>query len=47
MMLSAGVPLGNLVLGPAADVFGIKNVIAVQAATIALTATLLLIRRVP
>jgi hypothetical protein len=46
MMLSAGVPLGNLVLGPAADEFGIKTIIAVQAGVISLAAVLLLVRRV-
>ena len=45
MMLSAGVPLGNLVLGPAADVLGVKTVIAIQSATIALAATILALRR--
>lgn len=45
MMLSAGVPLGNLVLGPAADVFGVKTIIAVQSVTIALAAIILASRR--
>ena len=46
MVLSAGVPLGNLVFGPAADVFGVPAVIAVQAVTIGVAATLLMMRRV-
>jgi predicted MFS family arabinose efflux permease len=46
MMLSAGVPLGNLVFGPAADVVGVTRVIAVQAAMIAIAAGVLLVRRV-
>jgi predicted MFS family arabinose efflux permease len=45
MMLSAGVPLGNLVLGPAADVLTVRPVIAVQAAAVALAAGLLFWRR--
>jgi predicted MFS family arabinose efflux permease len=45
MMLSAGVPLGNLVFGPAADEFGVTKVIVVQAGVISLAAFLLLIRR--
>jgi predicted MFS family arabinose efflux permease len=46
MMLSAGVPLGNLVLGPAADVFGIKAVIAIQAGAISIAAAILLVKKV-
>jgi predicted MFS family arabinose efflux permease len=46
MMLSAGVPLGNLVLGPLADEFGVKTIIAVQAYAIALAAGILAVRRV-
>jgi predicted MFS family arabinose efflux permease len=46
MMLSAGVPLGNLVLGPAADVYGVKTIIAVQAIAIALATVALMFRRV-
>jgi predicted MFS family arabinose efflux permease len=46
MMLSAGVPLGNLVFGPAADVWGVAAVIAAQAATIGVAAILLLMNRV-
>jgi len=45
MMLSAGVPLGNLVLGPAADVFGVKTIIAVQSAAVALAVIILASRR--
>jgi hypothetical protein len=40
------VPLGNLVFGPAADVFGVPAVIAVQAGTIAVAVVLLMSRRV-
>lgn len=46
MVLSAGVPLGNLVFGPAADVFGVPAVIAVQAGTIGLAAIILMTRKV-
>jgi predicted MFS family arabinose efflux permease len=46
MMLSAGVPLGNLVFGPAADVFTVPPVLAVQAGVISLAAALLAVRRV-
>jgi predicted MFS family arabinose efflux permease len=46
MMLSAGVPLGNLVLGPAADVLGVKTVIAIQAAAITIAAGVLMTRRI-
>lgn len=46
MMLSAGVPLGNLVFGPTADVVGVTRVIAVQAAMIAVAAGILVVRRV-
>jgi predicted MFS family arabinose efflux permease len=46
MMLSAGVPLGNLVFGPAADVVGITRVIAVQAGVMAVAAGVLIARRV-
>ncbi len=46
MMLSAGVPLGNLVFGPAADAFDVPTVLACQAAAIALAAGVLAIRRV-
>lgn len=46
MVLSAGVPLGNLVFGPAADVFGVPAVIAVQAGTIGVAVALLMMRRV-
>jgi predicted MFS family arabinose efflux permease len=46
MMLSAGVPLGNLVFGPAADMFTVPPVVAVQAAAIALAVVILVMRRV-
>jgi predicted MFS family arabinose efflux permease len=46
MMLSAGVPLGNLVFGPAADVFAVPPVVAVQAGTISLAVVFLVMRRV-
>lgn len=46
MTMSAGVPLGNLVFGPAADYFGTTRVIAVQAGAIALATGLLLLKRV-
>ena len=46
MMLSAGVPLGNLVFGPAADVFTVPPVVAVQAGTVTLAAAVLVARRV-
>src|SRR5207253_1207627 len=45
MMLSAGVPLGNLVLGPAADAFGVKSVVAAQSIAVALAAIGLASRR--
>jgi predicted MFS family arabinose efflux permease len=45
MMLSAGVPLGNLVLGPAADVFGVKSIIATQSIAVAIAAIALASRR--
>ena len=45
MVLSAGVPIGNLVFGPAADLFSEPVVIAVQAAIIAVAAGLLIVRR--
>jgi predicted MFS family arabinose efflux permease len=47
MMLSAGVPLGNLVFGPMADYLkSVPTVIAVQAAMVAVAAGVLLVRRV-
>jgi predicted MFS family arabinose efflux permease len=46
MVLSAGVPIGNLVFGPAADAFSEPVVIAVQAGIIGVAATLLVLRRV-
>lgn len=45
MMLSAGVPLGNIAFGPAADAFGVTSVIAVQACFIVAAATWLLFER--
>jgi len=46
MMLSAGVPIGNLVLGPLADYLNdVRAVIAVQAGVIAIAAFFLLLRR--
>jgi hypothetical protein len=44
MVLSAGVPLGNLVFGPAADLFGVPAVIGVQAGMIGLAAVVLMMR---
>ncbi|HEX3150923.1 MAG TPA: MFS transporter [Gemmataceae bacterium] len=46
MMLSAGVPLGNLVFGPAADLFTVPAIITVQACVISVAAVLLLFRRI-
>ena len=46
MVLSAGVPLGNLVFGPAADLFGVPAVIGVQAGMIGLATAVLMMRRV-
>lgn len=47
MMLSAGVPLGNLVLGPLADYLNdVRAVIAVQAGVVTMAALFLLLRRV-
>jgi predicted MFS family arabinose efflux permease len=46
MVLSAGVPLGNLLFGPAADLFTESAVIAVQAAIIGVAAGLLVLRRI-
>lgn len=46
MVLSAGVPLGNLVLGPAADVFGVPAVTGAEAGMIGLAAAVLVLRRV-
>ena len=46
MMLSAGVPLGNLVLGPLADyLHDVRAVIAVQAVVISVAALCVLVRR--
>ncbi len=46
MMLSAGVPMGNLVFGPAADAFGLTRVLLVQAATVTVAAAIILIWKV-
>jgi predicted MFS family arabinose efflux permease len=46
MVLSAGVPLGNLVFGPLADLFGVPAVIAVQAGMIGIAAAVLLTRKI-
>jgi predicted MFS family arabinose efflux permease len=46
MVLSAGVPLGNLVFGPAADLFGVPVMIGVEAGMIGLAAVVLLMREV-
>ncbi len=46
MTLSGGAPIGNLLFGPAADIWGVTTMMAVQAVFIALAAILLVIRRV-
>jgi predicted MFS family arabinose efflux permease len=46
MVLSAGVPLGNLVFGPGADLFGVPAVIGAQAGMIGLAAVVLSMSRV-
>jgi predicted MFS family arabinose efflux permease len=46
MVLSAGVPIGNLVFGPAADLFTESAVIAVQAGIMGVAAGLLMVRRI-
>lgn len=46
MMLSAGVPLGNLVLGPAADVYGERTIVLVQAIAVTIATVALMLRRV-
>ena len=46
MMLSTGVPIGNLVLGPAADIYGVKTIILVQGIAITLATVVLMFRRV-
>ena len=47
MMLSAGVPMGSLVFGPAADaVQSVRTVIAIQAGILAVAAGILMFRRV-
>lgn len=46
MMLSAGVPMGNLVFGPAADVFGLTAVLLSQAMIVLLAAMIIWIGRV-
>jgi len=44
MMLSGGAPLGNLILGPAADEWGVAHVIGAQAILIALAVVICLAR---
>jgi len=46
MLLSGGAPVGNLLFGPAADAWGVTTMIAVQAACMALTVVLIIVRRV-
>ncbi len=46
MMLSAGVPMGNLVFGPAADAFGLTAVLLAQAGIVLLAASIILFGRV-
>jgi predicted MFS family arabinose efflux permease len=46
MVLSASVPMGNIVCGPLADAIGVRPVIAAQAATIALAVLLTLVRKI-
>ena len=46
MMLSAGVPMGNLVFGPAADVFGLTAVLLTQAVIVLSAASIILVGRV-
>jgi predicted MFS family arabinose efflux permease len=45
MMLSGGAPIGNLIFGPAADVWGVTSVIAVQGAMMSAAAIAYLLRR--
>jgi predicted MFS family arabinose efflux permease len=46
MMLSGGAPIGNLIFGPAADVWGVTPVIAVQGLMMGVATIAYLIRRV-
>lgn len=46
MMLSGGAPIGNLIFGPAADVWGVTSVIVVQGLMMATATIAFLIRRV-
>ncbi|MCE9531578.1 MAG: MFS transporter [Planctomycetes bacterium] len=46
MMLSGGAPLGNLVLGPSADVWGVTNMIAIQAIFVGVAVVVIFVRRV-
>jgi predicted MFS family arabinose efflux permease len=46
MMLSGGAPIGNLIFGPAADVWGVTAVIVVQGLMMATATIAFLIRRV-
>lgn len=46
MMLSAGVPMGNLVFGPAADAFGLTAILISQAVIVSIAALIILIGRV-
>ena len=46
MMLSGGAPIGNLIFGPAADVWGVTAIIVVQGAMMGLATIVYLIRRV-
>jgi predicted MFS family arabinose efflux permease len=45
MVLSAGVPMGNLVFGPLADAIGLRPVIAIQAGLVTLALGILIARR--
>jgi predicted MFS family arabinose efflux permease len=44
MMLGGGAPLGNLIIGPSADVWGVPTIIQVQASLIGLAAAVLWFR---
>ena len=46
MTLSGGVLVGNFVLGPLADLLGVKSAIAIQACAVALATVILALRRV-
>jgi hypothetical protein len=45
MTLSGGAPVGNLLFGPAADVWGVTAMIGVQSAFVAAAIPLIVIRR--